>query len=253
MPGTGQPGGNREATLPVFPLGALQPMSRDGFVDVTAAPFYADNSGIGDATAALQHAFDFARWHYYAVYLPVGEYKVTSTLLLRQTTRLMATGDIAGMMPKPGPGEGYAFWTPDFLLDGVSSRYVPHYVRGELRAGTDAGAGNKRATLVLPARTAGFTDPFKATPVVEMHFTNPLGVEEPNAQYNAGFTGINIRIGAGNAGTVGVRLRGAQGSGLEDVEVHFDGGASPDAGLVGVAGGCGSGGAHHSVTVTGGR
>ena len=35
-------GGGNDAGLP---LGSLQPMSVDGFVDVTAAPFYADNTG----------------------------------------------------------------------------------------------------------------------------------------------------------------------------------------------------------------
>ena len=54
-------------------------------------------------------------------------------------------------------------------------------------------------------------------------------------------------MGSGNVGAVGVRLRGAQGSGLEDVTVDVG------PGLVGVVGGCGSGGAHHGVHVIGGR
>ena len=33
-------------------------------------------------------------------------------------------------------------------------------------------------------------------------------------------TNLNIVIGKGNVGAVGIRLRGAQGSGIEDVTVH---------------------------------
>ena len=41
-----------------------------------------------------------------------------------------------------------------------------------------------------------------------------------NAQYNSMATNLNIVIGKGNVGAVGIRLRGAQGSGIEDVTVH---------------------------------
>lgn len=91
-------------------------------------------------------------------------------------------------------------------------------------------------------------------------------------------TNLNIVIGKGNLGAVGIRLRGAQGSGIEDVTVnasvplvlidsycfwrveqteflkiipnllHVSGD-----GLAGVVGGCGSGGAHHGLHVIGGR
>ena len=41
-----------------------------------------------------------------------------------------------------------------------------------------------------------------------------------NAQYNSMATNLNIVIGKGNVGAVGIRLRGAQGSGIEDVTVN---------------------------------
>ena len=86
-----------------------------------------------------------------------------------------------------------------------------------------------------------------------MRYINPLGQEEPNAQYNTNRVGVKIAVGIGNAGAVGLRLRAAQGSGAEDVEIIFEGGNQPNAGLAGIVGGCGSGGAHHSVKVQGGR
>ena len=73
---------------------------------------------------------------------------------------------------------------------------------------------------------------------------------EPNENYNTVIVGLHIVVEkGGNEGAQGYRLRGAQGSGLEDVSVEFQG----NSGLAGVVGGCGSGGAHHSINVTGGR
>lgn len=222
-----------------LPLGEEQPMASMGFLDVTGPPFFADPSGKRDSTLAIQHAVDFARWHYLAVWLPVGEYHISDTIIAKQTTRLMMTGDI--------PGEKLKGFTRDFLLDGVSSRYVPHHIRGEVKA------SNARATIYVPPFTTGFMNASSPKTCIDMRYINPVGEEEPNAQYNTNIIGVGIKIGAGNAGAVGLRLRAAQGSGAEDVEITFEGGSDPSAGLAGIVGGCGSGGAHHSVKVSGGR
>jgi len=58
---------------------------------------------------------------------------------------------------------------------------------------------------------------------------------------------IDVVIGAGNPGAVGVRLRGAQASHLQDVTVEAGDGA------IGIAALAGSGGGHSNVTVRGGR
>ena len=42
-------------------------------------------------------------------------------------------------------------------------------------------------------------------------------------KYNTNIIGVKVQIGVGNAGAVGIRLRAAQGSGIEDVEIIFDG------------------------------
>ena len=75
---------------------------------------FADKSGmLKDSTLSIQHAVDFARWHYLAVFLPHGTYRISDTIIARQTTRMMLTGDIPGEK-----GQGFSF-TRDFLLDGV--------------------------------------------------------------------------------------------------------------------------------------
>jgi len=63
-----------------------------------------------------------------------------------------------------------------------------------------------------------------------------------------GETARDVVIGAGNPTAVGVRMRGAQGSSIEDIAVF----AAPDA-FAGVAVVSGSGGAHGNITVVGAR
>jgi hypothetical protein len=51
-----------------------------GIVDVTAAPYFADNTGLTDATAALQAALDAFPNGNRIIYLPNGTYRLTNTL-----------------------------------------------------------------------------------------------------------------------------------------------------------------------------
>ena len=60
------------------------PLSVSGFLDVTAPPYLADNSGRIDCTAALQRAVDDARAQFLAVYLPHGTYTISDTITLLQ-------------------------------------------------------------------------------------------------------------------------------------------------------------------------
>ena len=213
-------------------LGEAQPLATDGLLDVTKPPFLADPTGRRDSTSALQAAVDWARAHYCAVFLPSGTFLLNDTLLLRGSPRAMATGHVPGPLPRGGA-------TDDFLLDGVSSRYVPSFVVGD--------AKGKGAVLQLPPNTQGFGNPQAPKVLVDTFFLNAINRPEPNAMYNTVIVGVTVRIGDNNPGAVGVRLRGAQGSGLENVTVHAGDG------LAGIVGGCGSGGAHHGITVHGGR
>lgn len=242
----GASGWTPRALVPFEDMGKGQPLAPDGFVDVTAAPFSADPTGMIDATAALQRAIDWARWHLYGVYLPIGEYRVTAPLLARQVSRQLSTGHVPGMLHRSKPGD--PLFTPSFLLDGVTARWVPTLIRGEV----DRARPGRRATLRVPPRTAAFANASHMAYVLAAVFDNPLGEREPNEMYNSVMQSVNLVIGEGNAGAIGVRWRGAQGSGLEDVSVRFEG-SGPDDGLVGVVGGAGSGGAHHGITVIGGR
>ena len=84
--------------------------------------------------------------------------------------------------------------------------------------------------------------------VLNVSSVNSHSELEPNVLMNTIVQSVDVVIGAGNPAAVGVRMRGAQGSGLEDVGVF----AAADA-FAGVSGVSGSGGAHSNITVVGAR
>jgi hypothetical protein len=217
----------------------------DGILDVTLPPFLADNSGNRDATVALQSAIDFARHNYLTLWLPVGEYRVTQSLRALQHPRQSANG-FAGLN-----------LTANFCFN----RYTSWAIRGEVQLSdsdpvTLAQSGRAgrpgRATLVLPAHTPAFSlitgDKTPPLAVLNVSSVNSHFQLEPNILMNTIVQSIDVIIGAGNPAAVGVRMRGAQGSGLEDIGVF----AATDA-FAGVSGVSGSGGAHINITVVGAR
>ena len=65
---------------------------QEGVLDVSKPPFSADPTGQADATEALQAALEFSRHNYLALWLPVGQYKVTNTLRMAQQPRMASLG-----------------------------------------------------------------------------------------------------------------------------------------------------------------
>ncbi|MGD2175900.1 MAG: glycosyl hydrolase family 28-related protein, partial [Candidatus Brocadiaceae bacterium] len=109
--------------------------------------------------------------------------------------------------------------------------------------------GPDRPRIVLAPNSPGFDDPANRKYVV--HYLRwdhqNLTRRQPNGSFNQMFVGIDIAIGEGNPGAVGIRHRGAQGSGVQDCTIDATHGFS------GIEGACGSGGSHINVTVIGGR
>jgi hypothetical protein len=192
--------------------------ARLGFVDVTAPPFGADPSGARDCTTALQRAIEFARDRQMVCFFPPGTYTVSDTLRCTELLYRRTNGALVG------------------------SRFFACVLVGSR-------AGAERPRLVLAPRSPGFGD--SATPKFVVHFwaRDPDAPEEdkPGVNMNQMLVGLDIVIGAGNAGAIGVRHRGAQGSGVQDCTIDAT------QGLAGVQGSCASGGHHAGVTVIGGR
>jgi len=190
-----------------------------GHVDVTAAPFGADPTGKRDSTDAIRRCIVAARNAQMVCFFPAGEYKVSGTLECIQDLYRRSNGAVTG------------------------GRMHPCVLSGS-REG-------KRPTVVLAPKSPGFGNPDKPKYVV--HFwaracregkpTQP----QPNISMKQMFVGIDIRIGPGNPGAVGIRHRAAQGSGVQDCVIDAT------HGLAGLEGGAGSGGGHEGITVIGGR
>ena len=194
--------------------------------------FGADPTGARDSTAALQNAVTSSMRNNVTLFLPRGCYTVTET--------------IRAVEPRNG-------------------RWQPIVIVGE----EPSSGADSAPALVLAPSTAGFTDAKTPTPVL-LFVTNwclAPGVEEGVAaagcasarldrgvwessayQFNQALVGVDIFIGAGNRGAVGIDMNGAQGSTLENVAVY----AGADA-LAGVAGGNGGGGSYKGVTVVGAK
>jgi len=196
-----------------------QPLAALGYVDITASPFKADPTGRTDSTNAIQNAINFARDHQMVCFFPSGIYRISDTLSCIQGYYRRQHGKVSG--------------APNFpcVLAGSNKK------------------GEPRPKIVLAPDSPGFNDPQK--PKYAVHFwaraVDDPDSPQPNICFNQMFVNIDITIGRGNPGAVAIRLRGAQGSGIQDCTIDATGG------LTGVEGGCGSGGSHANIKVIGGR
>ena len=200
-----------------------------GFLDVTAPPFSADPTGQRDSTKALQDAINHARNHCMATYFPPGTYLVSDTLVCKQGVKERRRDRAHD---------------PKLLAMGLGSavRSLPCLLVGSRR-------GKQRPRIVLASNSPGYGDRTKTKRVV--HFWRGSVKDpkraQPNGSFNQMFIGIDIEIGPGNPGAVGIRHRAAQGSGVQDCRIDAT------HGFCGIEAAAGSGGSHANVTVIGGE
>ena len=197
-----------------------------GIVDATAAPFSADPTGGTDSTAAIRRAVDFARDHQMVLFFPAGTYRISDTIECRQKLTVRGNGRLVG--------------APLF----------PCALVGSARPG-------KRSVFHLAPNSRGFGDPTRRKIVVHIVNCNYGGdkrdfdrgplVPQANISFNQIFADIDIVIGEGNGGAVGIRMQAAEGSSIQNVAIDATHGHT------GMLGAAGSGGSHHNLTVRGGR
>jgi hypothetical protein len=72
-----------------------------------------------------------------------------------------------------------------------------------------------RATLVLADRTPAFTDATLSRPVLRLWHEQPNGGSKPNVNMNQVVLGLDVDLGLGNVGAVGICHRAAQGSSVQ--------------------------------------
>ena len=213
-----------------------------GILDVTQAPYSADRTGKRDATRAIQQAMKDARDARLITFLPGGTYRVSDTMTCIQGVVMRDQG-LAARDQREGGSFHPSFYFPCVLM------------------GSRTGA---RSRIMLAPRSAGFGDPQKPKPVI--HFwarsefaewgLNDIPLEstqpdpnepEPAISYNQLIVDVDLSLGKGNPGAVGIDHQAAQGSAIEDVTVDATGA------FAGIHKAPGSGGGIHGLTVIGGR
>lgn len=186
----------------------------EGFLDVTQAG--ADPTGTADSTTALQAAINQARDQNLVVWFPAGTYTISDRLLINQPDN---DGDF-----------------PVVLMGSTTSPA-------------------NRATIRLAANSPGFNNPSQRK--VMVHFINRTVNDAPfngfnetgnTDLYNQGVVGLDFVVESGNDGAVALRMQGAEGCTIQDVNIDLTAG-----GHTGIWGIPASGGSTHRVTVNGGR
>lgn len=175
-----------------------------GYVDVTAAPFYADASGNEDSTEALQNAIDFARDNQMVTFFPTGTYLISDTLYLRHGLYLRTNR--ANILN----AQNYSC----MLLGSI---------------------GEDNPKIVLKDNTEGFDNSSEPKPVIK-HFTYlptrnastqiitiNTEIEQGNSLFNGSIINLDIDTGSGNSGAIGIYSNSAEGSVIQNVAVDASG------------------------------
>jgi len=205
---------------------APEDVAQFGYFDVTKPPYGAKGDGITDDTAAIQRAVTEARDARVVAYFPPGTYLVSDTIQMIQGT--------VDYGPVPA-----AEWEETWNV-----REFPCVLAGP--------ATGPRAVIRL--RDATFRNPSAPRPVLDFwsRHSPPRIAWDPeknkaNVNYNQTLRHLDIDLGAGNPGAMGVSMYSAQGSSIAEVTIRAHGA------FAGLASGTGPGGGIHEVTVEGGR
>ena len=196
-------------------------LAKLGFVDVTASPFNADKTGQQDSTVAIQTAANLARDYQMVLYFPLGTYKITDTVSCIQGYYRRQNGVVLGSKTF------FCSWLGENLVNGQKSK------------------------IILAPNSAGFNDP--KNPKYAIHFwtrdPNDINIKNESGAwaFSTKFSNIDIELGSGNSGAVGIRMKSAEGSGISDSYINATNG------YAGISGGAGSGGSHSNITIIGGR
>eukprot|EP00943_MAST-04B_sp_MAST-4B-sp1_P001700 g1700.t1 len=232
--------------LLIYHVYATSDIDTYGFLDVTKGPYNIDNTGKTDVTKELQEAITYARLNFLVVYLPLGTYLISDTLVLLE---------LEGWNPRAPPDA--RAWN-----NTHPCRFQPNVMVGEKAPPTLEkrriyyGEGNKefedvplRPIIRLADNSPGFDNITMKKPVVDITRstdpTHPALIDGTN--FNQLFRGIDVHIGDGNPSASGVQLPGAQGCSVQDSTIVVGSGYS------GITGGSGAGGGHAMVTIIGGK
>ncbi len=208
------------------PSRRTDPLLEKGYLDVLHYDGWngnpVDPTGTRDSTLAIQKAIEDARVHTLVLLFPPGTYLVSNTLSAGQRA-ISYQGKLRGT------------FTVNTVLMGKPGAPRPVL---KLR---DSAPGFGKAAVLKPLVHLWAEDP-----------NNPVkGAPRPNegnaSGFNQVFRGIDLDLGKGNPGAVGIFFAAAEGSVLEDVTIRAAGAA------IGVMGLPGRGMTTRNLRVVGGR
>ncbi len=177
---------------------------KNGFIDASRYPGV-DPTGIKDSTRGLQQAINDGIKKAKATYLPEGIYSISNTLSGLQIY----------------DSSGCASFLRNYLHKGNSIRQAAVLV---------GGLNGNRPIIRLRDKSPGFGQVKEPKPVIK--FTNSRAVRERDVTWQGGtdcnmgavIRGIEINVGSGNPGSIGIVFPAAQYSTLENVKINATGG-----------------------------
>jgi hypothetical protein len=177
-----------------------------GYLDVTGAPYHADPKGTQDSTSAIQQAIEDAYDQQLVTFFPEGEYLVSDTLVMRQDAEHWNRKETANLLVGSTSGE-----RPVIRLKDNATGF---------------GGDSQKPLLYIHATS------FPSLPVPD-YVKDPENQKDIN--FNQGIIGVNLEVGNGNEGAVGINFPGAQDCVLEDIKITLRSGYAGITGLPGVS------------------
>jgi hypothetical protein len=196
----------------------------------------ADPTGKTDSTQALQNAIDAARTQNVTLFLPLGCYTITDKLNATESRDgrwqpVVIVGEQTKSLLRPA-----LVLPPSTPLFGDSQSLRPL-----IRFQTDwcLAAGAAKKGIPAGCNADGAWCPKQGAACFKSF---------PPYNFNQVLQGIDIYLGGGNPGAVGVDMLGAQGATLQEVAIY----AAPDAAAC-IVGGNGGGGSFVGITAVGAK
>ena len=118
--------------------------------------------------------------------------------------------------------------------------------------------GKTRPKILLAANSLGFNNPEKLKYLIQHILYNidnkgnvntdfEQSKQQFNVIFNAMIVNLDVVIGEGNSGAIGIRMNSAEGSGIQDVTIDATNG------YAGLDGAAGNGGSWENITIIGGQ
>ena len=209
-------------------------------IDVTKAPYYADNKGIEDSTAAIRRAIDDCLRDY-----PINIEKTRKELLSLYEERgenvyigseaaRVVNGNVLITFPKELPKSRIIYFpsgtylvsdTLTYTLENLSTRQQVNYTCELCRNIHIMGQSKETTVIRLKDNSQGFEQNSKK-PLISFNRASIENRETTNCAHMNTLEDITLDLGCGNGGAVGVLYASSNCGRIENVNILAQGGFS---------------------------